>query len=73
MSDPSIPDTAPQPRAVPVPDPAPQPAAVPVPAPEAAPVPSAARGLVTGASYSITVRLTADGDPASIGRIATAV
>lgn len=33
----------------------------------------AARGLVTGASYSITVRLTADGDPASIGRIATSV
>jgi malate dehydrogenase (oxaloacetate-decarboxylating) len=32
-----------------------------------------ARGLVTSASYSITVRLTADGDPASIGRIATAV
>ncbi|SNT00221.1 malate dehydrogenase (oxaloacetate-decarboxylating) [Geodermatophilus pulveris] len=31
------------------------------------------RGLVTSASYSITVRLTADGDPASIGRIATAV
>ena len=37
---------------------------------EPAPVP---RGLVTSASYSITVRLTADGDPASIGRIATAV
>ena len=36
---------------------------------EAAPL----RGLVTSASYSITVRLTADGDPASIGRIATAV
>jgi malate dehydrogenase (oxaloacetate-decarboxylating) len=32
-----------------------------------------ARGPVTSASYSITVRLTADGDPASIGRIATAV
>src|SRR3954449_11437548 len=31
------------------------------------------RGPVTPASYSITVRLTADGDPASIGRIATAV
>src|SRR5919202_6695629 len=31
------------------------------------------RGLVTSASYSITVRVTADGDPASIGRIATAV
>ncbi|WP_166529410.1 NAD-dependent malic enzyme [Geodermatophilus sp. DSM 44513] len=29
--------------------------------------------MVTSASYSITVRLTADGDPASIGRIATAV
>src|SRR3712207_4671175 len=37
-------------------------------------VPGAApRGPVTSASYSITVRLTADGDPASIGRIATAV
>ena len=34
---------------------------------------TAPRGLVTSASYSITVRLTADGDPASIGRIATAV
>jgi malate dehydrogenase (oxaloacetate-decarboxylating) len=33
----------------------------------------APRGPVTSASYSITVRLTADGDPASIGRIATAV
>ena len=32
-----------------------------------------ARGLVTSASYSITVRLAADGDPASVGRIATAV
>jgi malate dehydrogenase (oxaloacetate-decarboxylating) len=32
-----------------------------------------ARGLVTSASYSITVRLDADGDPASVGRIATAV
>jgi malate dehydrogenase (oxaloacetate-decarboxylating) len=32
-----------------------------------------ARGPVTSASYSITVRLSADGDPASIGRIATAV
>src|SRR6195952_2283021 len=31
------------------------------------------RGPVTSASYSITVRVTADGDPASIGRIATAV
>jgi malate dehydrogenase (oxaloacetate-decarboxylating) len=31
------------------------------------------RGPVTSASYSLTVRLTADGDPASIGRIATAV
>src|SRR3954470_22837090 len=31
------------------------------------------RGPVTSASYSITVRLTADGDPASVGRIATAV
>ena len=31
------------------------------------------RGPVTSASYSITVRLTADGDPASIGRIAMAV
>lgn len=32
-----------------------------------------ARGPVTSASYSITVRLAADGDPASVGRIATAV
>jgi malate dehydrogenase (oxaloacetate-decarboxylating) len=32
-----------------------------------------ARGPVTSASYSITVRLAAEGDPASIGRIATAV
>ncbi|MPQ97757.1 NAD-dependent malic enzyme [Modestobacter sp. I12A-02628] len=32
-----------------------------------------ARGPVTSASYSITVRLNANGDPASIGRIATAV
>jgi malate dehydrogenase (oxaloacetate-decarboxylating) len=32
-----------------------------------------ARGPVTSASYSITVRLSADGDPSSIGRIATAV
>src|SRR5689334_10566134 len=49
----------------------------------ASPVPSAdaslgepaavPRGPVTSASYSITVRLTSDGDPASIGRIATAV
>jgi len=31
------------------------------------------RGPVTSASYPITVRVTADGDPASIGRIATAV
>jgi malate dehydrogenase (oxaloacetate-decarboxylating) len=31
------------------------------------------RGPVTSASYSITVRLAADVDPASIGRIATAV
>jgi malate dehydrogenase (oxaloacetate-decarboxylating) len=31
------------------------------------------RGPVTSASYSITCRLTAEGDPASIGRIATAV
>src|SRR4051812_29924417 len=31
------------------------------------------RGPVTSASYSITVRLSADGDPASVGRIATAV
>src|SRR3954470_24020603 len=35
--------------------------------------PATPRGPVTSASYSITVRLTADGDPASIGRIATAV
>ena len=34
---------------------------------------AAPRGPVTSASYSITVRLTSDGDPASIGRIATAV
>jgi malate dehydrogenase (oxaloacetate-decarboxylating) len=34
---------------------------------------SARRGPVTSASYSLTIRLTADGDPASIGRIATAV
>ncbi len=39
--------------------------------PVAAPPP--ARGPVTSASYSLTIRLTADGDPASIGRIATAV
>src|SRR5215218_3941172 len=31
------------------------------------------RGPVTSASYSLTIRLTADGDPSSIGRIATAV
>ena len=35
--------------------------------------PAPARGPVTSASYSITVRLSADGDPSSIGRIATAV
>jgi malate dehydrogenase (oxaloacetate-decarboxylating) len=35
--------------------------------------PASARGPVTSASYSITVRLSADGDPSSIGRIATAV
>src|SRR3954447_24846619 len=35
--------------------------------------PPARRGPVTSASYSLTIRLTADGDPASIGRIATAV
>jgi malate dehydrogenase (oxaloacetate-decarboxylating) len=35
--------------------------------------PATPRGPVTSASYSITVRLTASGDPASIGRIATAV
>jgi malate dehydrogenase (oxaloacetate-decarboxylating) len=35
--------------------------------------PAVHRGPVTSASYSITVRLSADGDPASIGRIATAV
>ena len=34
---------------------------------------AAPRGPVTSASYSITVRLTSDGDPACIGRIATAV
>jgi malate dehydrogenase (oxaloacetate-decarboxylating) len=34
---------------------------------------AARRGPVTSASYSLTIRLTADGDPASIGRIATAV
>ena len=34
---------------------------------------TAPRGPVTSASYSLTVRLTANGDPASIGRIATAV
>jgi malate dehydrogenase (oxaloacetate-decarboxylating) len=37
------------------------------------PAEAPARGIVTSASYSITVRLSADGDPASIGRIATAV
>lgn len=41
--------------------------------PDSAPAPVVHRGLVTSASYSITVRLTADGDPASVGRIATAV
>jgi malate dehydrogenase (oxaloacetate-decarboxylating) len=35
--------------------------------------PAVHRGPVTSASYSITVRLSADGDPASVGRIATAV
>ena len=35
--------------------------------------PASRRGPVTTASYSLTIRLTADGDPASIGRIATAV
>ncbi len=35
--------------------------------------PASRRGPVTSASYSLTIRLTADGDPASIGRIATAV
>jgi malate dehydrogenase (oxaloacetate-decarboxylating) len=40
---------------------------------EPAPPVDPPRRLVTSASYSITVRLTADGDPASIGRIATAV
>ncbi len=38
-----------------------------------APAPPPARGPVTSASYSVTVRLIADVDPASIGRIATAV
>ncbi|WP_448614776.1 malic enzyme-like NAD(P)-binding protein [Modestobacter sp. URMC 112] len=38
-----------------------------------APAAAPARGPVTSASYSITVRLSAEGDPASIGRIATAV
>jgi malate dehydrogenase (oxaloacetate-decarboxylating) len=37
------------------------------------PAPAVPRGIVTSASYSITVRLQADVDPASIGRIATAV
>src|SRR3954464_9733010 len=37
------------------------------------PAPPLPRRLVTSASYSITVRLSADGDPASVGRIATAV
>lgn len=41
--------------------------------PDSAPAPVVHRGPVTSASYSITVRLTADGDPASVGRIATAV
>ena len=76
-------ETAPQPQTVPVPDapsvPAPAPPAIapadaaPAPSAAEAPISPPARGLVTGASYSITVRLTADGDPASIGRIATAV
>ena len=35
--------------------------------------PATARGPVTSASYSITVRLTSSGDPRSIGQIATAV
>jgi malate dehydrogenase (oxaloacetate-decarboxylating) len=49
-------------------------APAPVPASAAPGEPLAApRGPVTSASYSITVRLTSDGDPASIGRIATAV
>nr|MBA3367455.1 hypothetical protein [Geodermatophilaceae bacterium] len=61
MSDPSVANPAPQPTPVLVPDTA---QAHPLAQPAAAP---AARGLVTGASYSITVRLTADGDPASIG------
>src|SRR3954449_7470246 len=34
---------------------------------------AAPRGPVTSASYSLTVRLTSHGDPASIGRIGTAV
>lgn len=41
--------------------------------PDSAATPVVHRGPVTSASYSITVRLTADGDPASVGRIATAV
>ncbi|MCZ2825778.1 MULTISPECIES: NAD-dependent malic enzyme [unclassified Modestobacter] len=41
--------------------------------PDSAAAPVVHRGPVTSASYSITVRLTADGDPASVGRIATAV
>jgi malate dehydrogenase (oxaloacetate-decarboxylating) len=41
--------------------------------PGSAPAPVVHRGPVTSASYSITVRLAADGDPASVGRIATAV
>ncbi len=41
--------------------------------PAETPVTPPARGPVTSASYSITVRLSADGDPATIGRIATAV
>ncbi|MGY1741251.1 MULTISPECIES: malic enzyme-like NAD(P)-binding protein [unclassified Blastococcus] len=39
----------------------------------AEPAATPVRGPVTSASYSVTVRLRADVDPASIGRIATAV
>ena len=35
--------------------------------------PPVRRGPVTTASYSLTIRLSAEGDPTSIGRIATAV
>ena len=41
--------------------------------PSAPASPPVHRGPVTSASYSITARLDADGDPASIGRITTAV